>query len=76
MVACCFSRRGERLLLSGAAWVFARPRYADVEHSAGLQRRIGEIRQEDAMLKVIGWVVAIIFLIGLLVVFGVIDLIF
>jgi len=28
------------------------------------------------MLKVLGWVVLIIFLIGLLVVFGVIDLIF
>jgi hypothetical protein len=29
-----------------------------------------------AMLKVIGWIVGIIFLIGLLVVFGIFDLIF
>lgn len=32
--------------------------------------------QELAMLKAVGWIVAIIFIIGLLVVFGVIDLIF
>jgi hypothetical protein len=31
---------------------------------------------EAAMVKVIGWVVGIIFLIGLLVVFGIFDLIF
>jgi hypothetical protein len=31
---------------------------------------------EVSMLKVIGWVVGIIFLIGLLVVFGIFDLIF
>jgi hypothetical protein len=28
------------------------------------------------MLKVLGWIVGIVFLIGLLVVFGIIDLIF
>lgn len=32
--------------------------------------------KEAVMLKVIGWVVGIIFLIGLLVVFGIFDLIF
>ena len=32
--------------------------------------------QELAMLKAVGWIIAIIFIIGLLVVFGVIDLIF
>ena len=31
---------------------------------------------EAFMLKVIGWIVGIIFLIGLLVVFGIFDLIF
>jgi hypothetical protein len=31
---------------------------------------------EVSMLKVIGWIVGIIFLIGLLVVFGIFDLIF
>lgn len=33
-------------------------------------------RAEDAMLKILGWAVAIIFVVGLLVVFGVFDLIF
>jgi hypothetical protein len=33
-------------------------------------------RQETAMVKILLWVVGIIFVIGLLVVFGVIDLIF
>ena len=32
--------------------------------------------RRDAMLKILGWIVLIIFIIGLLVVFGVIDLIF
>ena len=32
--------------------------------------------KEAVMLKVVGWVVGIIFLIGLLVVFGIFDLIF
>jgi len=32
--------------------------------------------KERTMLKVLGWAVLIIFLIGLLVVFGIIDLIF
>ena len=31
---------------------------------------------ENAMIKVLGWIVGIIFLIGLLVVFGIFDLIF
>lgn len=31
---------------------------------------------EAAMLKILGWIVGIVFLIGLLVVFGVFDLIF
>jgi len=31
---------------------------------------------ENVMLKVLGWIVGIIFLIGLLVVFGIFDLIF
>lgn len=32
--------------------------------------------KERRMLKILGWIVLIIFIIGLLVVFGVIDLIF
>lgn|GEM_PF-3368865 len=33
-------------------------------------------RRGGRMLKVLGWIVGIVFLIGLLVVFGIIDLIF
>jgi hypothetical protein len=33
-------------------------------------------RQEGTMLRVLGWIIGIIFLIGLLVVIGVFDLIF
>jgi hypothetical protein len=36
----------------------------------------GHCSQEGAMLKVLGWIVLIIFLIGLLVVIGVFDFIF
>ena len=32
--------------------------------------------RERVMLKAVGWIIAIIFIIGLLVVFGVIDLVF
>ena len=34
------------------------------------------LRRRETMLKVIGWIAAIIFIIGLLVVFGVLKLIF
>lgn len=38
--------------------------------------RVGLIQREHHMLKLLFWAVGIIFVIGLLVVFGVIDLIF
>jgi hypothetical protein len=45
-------------------------------YSRGYDVFEGRYTPEVSMLKVIGWVVGIIFLIGLLVVFGIFDLIF
>ncbi len=58
------------------------PEGPPIQHRREPRRRQAvEPRDADAiggtaMLKVLGWAVAIIFLIGLLVVFGVLDLIF
>lgn len=47
-----------------------------VELKANLRRHCPIVAPEIGMLKIIGWIVGIVFVIGLLVVFGIFDLIF
>lgn len=58
-------------------WPLAARRYRGAELEAVLQRHSGGSYAGGVpMLKILAWIVGIIFVIGLLVVFGVIDLIF
>jgi len=47
-----------------------------VELKGNLRRHCPIVAPEIGMLKIIGWIVGIVFVIGLLVVFGIFDLIF
>jgi hypothetical protein len=47
-----------------------------VSHGPGAPTALTREPKGDIMLKVLLWVIAIIFVIGLLVVFGIFDLIF
>jgi hypothetical protein len=68
--------KGRAIVMRAAPICTKRKAYRAAEHSARLRRPYASAQLEIRMLKIIGWIVAIIFVIGLLVVFGVIDLIF